>query len=126
MTVCSDLAEEDGHAVVVEEEGLWKAWVVELEEEGGEAQSDILLRRDTEGWTKQLHPSHRDEQSTATKETDKGYHITVQVWKSKVWDHIENLGYKNFQNNRVTSASVKLHSTLGLREILRILEDRSY
>lgn len=89
MTVCSDLAEEDGHAVVVEEEGLWKARVVELEEEGGEAQSDILLRWDTEGWTKKLHPSHRDEQSTATKETDKVYHITVQVWKSKVWDHIE-------------------------------------
>ncbi len=38
MDVCSDLAEEDGHAVVVEEEGLWKARVVELEEEGGEAQ----------------------------------------------------------------------------------------
>lgn len=52
MTVCSNLAEEDGHAVVVEEEGLWKARVVELEEEGGEAQSNILLRRDTEGRTK--------------------------------------------------------------------------
>lgn len=61
VDVCSNLAEEDGHAVVVEEEGLWKARVVKLEEEGGEAQSDILLRRDTEGRTKQLHSSHWDE-----------------------------------------------------------------
>lgn len=45
--------------------------------------------------------------------------ITMQVW-----DHIETWGYKIFQNNRVTSASGKLYSTLGLRKILRILDVR--
>lgn len=65
--VFSNLAEEDGHTVVVKEKGLWKVRVVELEEERGEAQGDVLLRRDTKWRTKQLHSSHWDEQSTATE-----------------------------------------------------------
>lgn len=62
----SNLAKEDGHEVVVEQEGFGEAWIVELEEEDGETESDVLLRRCAEGWAKQLHSSHGDEQSSAT------------------------------------------------------------
>lgn len=53
--VCPNLAEENGHKVVVDEEGLREVRVVEVEEECGEAQCDVLLRRGTEGRTQQLH-----------------------------------------------------------------------
>lgn len=62
----SNLAEEDGREVVVEQEGFREAWIVELEEKGGEAESDVLLRGCAERGAKQLHSSHGDEQSSAT------------------------------------------------------------
>lgn len=40
----SNLAEDDGHEIVVEQERFGETWVVELEEEDGEAESDVLLR----------------------------------------------------------------------------------
>lgn len=43
-------------------------WIVEVKEEGGEAQHDVLLRRRTEGRTQQLHACHRDEESPAAAE----------------------------------------------------------
>lgn len=45
----SNLAKEDGHEVIVEQEGFGEAWIVELEEEDGEAKCDVLLRRCAEG-----------------------------------------------------------------------------
>lgn len=63
-----NLAKEDGHEVVVEQEGFWEAWIVELEEEDGETESDVLLRGCAEGGAKQLHSSHGDEQSSTTVE----------------------------------------------------------
>lgn len=47
--MCLNLAEENGHEVVVDEKGLGEVRVVEVEEECGEAQCDVLLRRRTEG-----------------------------------------------------------------------------
>lgn len=64
----TNLAKEDGHEIVVEQERFWEAWIVELEEEDGEAESDVLLRGCAEGWAKQLHSSHGDEQSSATEQ----------------------------------------------------------
>lgn len=62
----SNLAEENGHEVVIDQEGLWEVWIVVVEEECGEAQCDVLLRWGTEGRTQQLHSSYRDEESSAT------------------------------------------------------------
>lgn len=39
----SNLAKEDGHEVVVKQEGFGEAWIVKLEEEDGEAECDVLL-----------------------------------------------------------------------------------
>lgn len=62
-----NLAEENGHEVVVDEEGLREVWVVKVEEERGEAQRDVLLRWRAEGRAQQLHACHRDEQSSAAR-----------------------------------------------------------
>lgn len=72
-----NLAEENGHEVIVDEEGLWEARVVEVEEERGEAQRDVLLRRGAEGGAQQLHACHRDEQSSAARWGEKGRTLSL-------------------------------------------------
>ena len=52
------LAEENGHEVVVNQEGLREVWIVKVKKERGEAQCDILLRRGAEGRTQQLHAGY--------------------------------------------------------------------
>lgn len=70
------LAEEDGHEVVVDQEGLREVRVVKVEEERGEAQRDVLLRRGTEGQTQQLHAGYWDEESSAAGREGDGEEIT--------------------------------------------------
>lgn len=60
-----DLAKEDGHEVVVNEERLGEVRIVEVEEERGEAQRDVVLRRRAEGRAQKLHAGDGDEQSSA-------------------------------------------------------------
>lgn len=62
----TDLAEKNGHEVVVDQEGLREMRVVEVEEERGEAERDVLLRRGAEGRTQQLHASDWNEECSAT------------------------------------------------------------
>lgn len=45
----TNLAKEYGHKIIVDQESLGEAWIVKLEEEDGEAKSDVLLRGCTKG-----------------------------------------------------------------------------
>lgn len=83
-----NLAEENGHEVVVDEEGLWEVWIVKMEEERGEAQCDILLRWGTEGWAQQLHACYWNEQSSAAgHDKEKGEISDQYSLPSTVWDY---------------------------------------
>lgn len=77
-----NLAEENGHEVIVDEKGLWEVWIVKVEEERGEAQRDVLLRWGAEGWAQQLHACHRDEQSSAARWEQKGEHCHWHIQNS--------------------------------------------
>lgn len=78
---CPNLAEEDGHEVVVDEEGLREVWVVKVEEERGEAQRDVLLRWGAEGRAQQLHACHGDEQSSAAG-WGGGENIVIDIYRT--------------------------------------------
>lgn len=59
------LAAEQGHEEVVEQEALGQAWVVEVKEQDGEGQGQILLGRAAESRAQQLQPSHGHKQCPA-------------------------------------------------------------
>lgn len=61
----ANLAEENRHEVVVNQEGLREVWIVIVEEERGKAQRDVLLWWSAEGRTQQLHPRYGNEESSA-------------------------------------------------------------
>lgn len=60
-------------------------WIVVVEEERGEAQRDVLLRRGTEGRTQQLHSSYRDKESPATGGFGGGDKKTKSVTRANIW-----------------------------------------
>ena len=78
----SHLAEEDGHEVVVEQEGLGEVGVVEVEEERGETQRDVLQGRGAERRAHQLHPRDGDEESPATGGRDGDTHRDRDITQS--------------------------------------------
>lgn len=58
------LVEEYGHEEEIQQHGLWKSFVVKLEEEHSEDDCDVLVRRAAEGRAQQLQASDGDHQST--------------------------------------------------------------
>lgn len=52
------LAAEQGHEEVVKQKALGEAWVVEVEEQDGEGQGQVLLGWAAEGRAQKLQPSH--------------------------------------------------------------------
>lgn len=59
------LAAEQRHDEVVEQEALGEARAVEVKEQDGEGQGQVLLRRAAESRAQQLQPSHGHEQRPA-------------------------------------------------------------
>lgn len=62
------LAEDDGHQEEVEQQRLGQVAIVQREEEDGEEDGDVLVRRTAVGGAKQLQAHHGDHQGADPEE----------------------------------------------------------